>query len=259
MDTRWKFATRHSVKSFFGFVRMFFGKPAFALKLFAARWRYFRTRKFDNPITTPERFVLDTKDSLIAYWSIFVERELHDTAWVNALMTSPAPLAVDVGSNAGVFSHYVHCLNPRAEIIAFEPLPAMADRIRALKERTGANLTLHQQAASRAPGEAWFESPHGTDGTSRFASVSGTTGQFKVSVTTLDEKLAGRDVTVMKVDVEGFELDVLAGGKQTLARTKYLIIESEDAGHLEKITEALGGGWERSQLAHTDYLFSRTG
>jgi FkbM family methyltransferase len=259
MDTKWKFAARHSTKSLFGFARLFFTKPEFALKLLGARCRYFRTRKFEKPITTPENFIIDTKDSLIAYWSIFVERELHDARWVNALVTSPAPLAVDVGSNAGVFSHYVHCLNPRAEIIAFEPLPAMADRIRAMKDRTNANLTLHQQAASRMPGEAWFESPHGTDGTSRFASGSDGKGQFKVSVTTLDEKLAHRDITVMKVDVEGFELDVLAGGTQTLAKTKYLIIESEDAAHLAKITEALGPGWQRRQLAHTDYLFSRAG
>jgi FkbM family methyltransferase len=257
MDARWQFALRHSTKSVLGFARLLLHRPAFALRLLGARWNYFRTRSFNSPITTPDKFVIDTKDSLIAYWSIFVERELHDARWVNALKASPAPLAVDVGSNAGVFSHYVHCLDAHAEIIAFEPLPAMAERIRAMQQRTGAKLTLHQEAASRTSGEAWFESPHGTDGTSRFAS-GGNAGQFKVSVTTLDEKLANRDVTVMKVDVEGFELDVLAGGKATLARTAYLIIESENAEHLAKITATLGSDWKRCRLAHTDYLFIRT-
>ncbi len=258
MDTKWKFAAMHGVKSVLGFARLLCVKPVFAIRLFAARWNYFLTRRLCEPITTPERFIIDTKDSLIAYWSIFVERELHHSTWVRALKASPLPLAVDVGSNAGVFSHYVHCLNARTEIIAFEPLPAMAERIRAMQQRTGAKLTLHQQAASRAPGEAWFESPHGTDGTSRFASGDGNGNQFKVNVTTLDEELGTCDITVMKVDVEGFELDVLAGGKETLARTAFLIIESENAEHLARITEALGPGWQRSQLAHTDYLFSRT-
>ncbi|HMJ92238.1 MAG TPA: FkbM family methyltransferase [Candidatus Acidoferrum sp.] len=227
------------------------------MNLLGARWQYFRSRKFEGSITTPKRFVIDTKDSLIAYWSIFVERELHDPRWAAAIRTANSPLAVDVGSNAGVFSHYVHCLNPQTEIIAFEPLPAMAKRIREMKERTGAKMTCHEQALSRESGEAWFESPHGVDGTSRFASAGGNASKFRVSVTTLDEKLDNRRITVMKIDVEGFELDVIAGGKQALARTDHVIIESEDATHLAKVTKALGPDWLRSRLAATDYLFSR--
>jgi FkbM family methyltransferase len=257
MDERWQFAFRHGTKSVLGFVRVLVQRPTFAFRLASARLEYFRTRKFTGKIVTPESFIIDTKDSLIAYWSMFIERELHDRSWVSALAKHSRPLVVDVGANAAVFSHYAHCLNHNAEIVAFEPLPAMAERVRALKTRTGADLTCYEEAVSRAPGEAWFHSPLGVDGTSKFASGNETGNKFKVKVTTLDEKLAGREITVMKIDVEGFELDVIAGGPKTLAMTDFVVIESEDPDHLSKITSALGPDWRRSRLAHTDYLFTR--
>lgn len=257
MDKKWSFAARHSWRSATGFVRLLARHPGFAVKILARRTRYFWKRRTGPPFATPDRFVIDTPDTLIAYWSIFVERELHHARWVNALRRAPDPLVVDVGANAAVFSHYAYSLRPEAEIVAFEPLPAMVQRIRELQRRTGVNLTVRQQAVSTQSGTALFESPGGYEGTSRFATDTSRGNTFSVETITLDAALAGRHVTVMKIDVEGFELDVIAGGKSALANTDFVIIESEERGHLSEITQALGPDWERTQLAATDYLFSR--
>jgi FkbM family methyltransferase len=53
-----------------------------------------------------------------------------------------------VGANAGLFTHLIWTLKPDAEIIAFEPLPKMAAKIKAWQARTGARLTIHNQAVS---------------------------------------------------------------------------------------------------------------
>jgi FkbM family methyltransferase len=257
MDAKWKFAARHSAKSATGFARLLARNPVFAMELFRKRLAYFRSRSFVGEIKTPDGFIIDTKDTLIAYWSMFVEQELRDDRWVQAVAAEPEPLAVDVGANAGVFSHYVHCVNPRAQIVAFEPLPAMVNRIRAMQQRTGMRLVCHEQAVSRQPGESWFESPHGTDGISRLSTGEGTGNRFKVTTTTLDDVLKDRHVTVMKIDVEGFEAEVIAGGQRVLANTDFVIIESEDAAHLNAITVGLGPKWDRHRLASTDYLFIR--
>jgi FkbM family methyltransferase len=208
---------------------------------------------------SPSNFYIDTPDALIAYWSIFVEEELRDSKWVNAVLSDPTPLVVDVGANAGVFSHYVYCLKPETELIAFEPLPPMVERLSALKQRTGMNLTVVPKAVSSSSGEAWFETTHGYEGTSRLSSsTTHNTQQLRVATTTLDAELKGRDVTLMKIDVEGFESEVIDGGREALARTQFVILESENRTHLEHVMSKLGGYWKTNKVGATDYLFIRS-
>ena len=160
---RFAHAARHGTASVVGWLRLFFAGPGFACELLRQRWRYFVRREFEPGLTTPDGFPLQTSDMLIAYWSMFVERELCHAEWVRALQSVSQPLVLDVGANAGLFSHLVYCLNHQAEIIAFEPLPAMVEHINALKGRTGLNLRCIAKAVGRAPGQATLESPHGYD------------------------------------------------------------------------------------------------
>src|SRR5262249_34324986 len=107
MDKKWAFAVRHGWGSLLGILRLFLSTPLFAARLLRCRLSYFFTRRLERPLMTPAKFFIDTPDTLIAYWSMFVERELHDSRWVRAVAAAAHPLVVDVGANAGVFSHYV--------------------------------------------------------------------------------------------------------------------------------------------------------
>jgi hypothetical protein len=62
----------------------------------------------------------------------------------------------------------------------------------------------------------------------------------------------------MKVDVEGAECEVLAGGPQTLSRTRFLILEAHTQEALNKIQNQLGMGWLSRRVGASDYLFIRT-
>jgi FkbM family methyltransferase len=187
---------------------------------------------------------------------MFVERELHASEWVRALLSTKNPLIVDVGANAGVFSHYVHCLKHDSSFIAFEPLPKMVQRLNELKNRTSMNMEIHQKAVSDECGEAWFETAHGYDGTSKLASDKESTGnRIRVDTTTLDAVLASRHILLMKIDVEGFECNVIKGGLKCLSQTDYVIMESESADHLTKVSAALGNNWASRKVGATDYLF----
>jgi FkbM family methyltransferase len=255
---KFKFAATHGLASIFGWIRLFCSKPRFAAALLSRRWRYFCNRRYTDHLTTPDGFRLDTPDSLITYWSMFVENELYDSRWVRALRNASAPLVVDVGANVGLFSHMAYTINPKARIVAFEPLPALRDRLQALPGQTGIKLEVRSKAAGRAPGKAVLESPQGYDGVSRICTTGQPKGQtFEVEVTTLDRELAGCEVLVMKIDVEGFECEVIAGATNVLASTKFVVIEAQTAEHLSNVTAALGHGWNRRKLGASDYLFCR--
>lgn len=256
--SKYRFAARHSYASLRGLVQVFSRHPAFGARLFGRRLRYFQNREFRDSLLTPEGCLIETPDMLISYWCIFVERELSDRRWTEPLQRAERPVVVDVGANAGIFSLFAHGLNPRAKIIAFEPLPAMQSRLKALKERTRMDFEWHPQAASDSIGEVLFESPHGYDGISRVctsANPAGTT--FRVQTTTLDTILAGRDIDLIKIDVEGFEFQVLAGAKSTLEKTQFLIIEAQTPEHLNNVTRAVGPKWRRANLGPSDFLFYR--
>jgi hypothetical protein len=61
----------------------------------------------------------------------------------------------------------------------------------------------------------------------------------------------------MKIDVEGFEEEVIAGAPGTLSRSKFLIIEAHNAAQRDHLTRLLGPGWRRRKLGSSDYLFAR--
>lgn len=255
---KYSFAVAHGPASFIGILRLFFRHPGFALRIFLARLRFFLSRNYDGKLVTPEGFKIATPDALISYWSMFVERELYDAQWAEPVRKAQRPLVLDVGANAGAFSHFVHCLNPTVEVIAFEPLPVMVGRLNELKKQTGINLTCHAKAVSRTVGEVFFESPHGYDGVSHISSSNApNASNFKVPATTLDATLGGRKVDLMKIDVEGFECDVLAGGPNTVANTRYIIAEALTEEHFNKIVQALGPAWRSRKLGSSDYLFFR--
>ena len=255
---KFAFAARHGMPSLTGWTRAFFHNPSFSLKLFCKRWDYFFRRKFDRPLQTIDGFDLETPDALVTYWLLFIERELHDSRWIEPLKTAVDPFVVDVGANAGLFSHMIFCLNHRASAVAFEPLSLMNQKLNNWRQRMDVNLDVRPKAVGRNLGEAIMESPHGYDGISRICVAGQPTGKtFRVPVTTLDQELAGREVFLVKIDVEGYECEVLAGAKQTLAKTRFLIVEAHTTEHRDAITAELGAGWSRKKLGPSDYLFCK--
>jgi FkbM family methyltransferase len=136
----------------------------------------------------------------------------------------------------------------------------MAARVRALRDRAGLPLECRELALSNAPGEAVLETVHGYDGTSRLAAGAGDSpaAGLRVRLSTLDAELPEQPVDLMKIDVEGWEPEVIEGGARVLARTRHLIVEAHSAAHLQRIQAALGPQWSCLRLSPCDYLFSRS-
>src|ERR1700744_6152126 len=118
-------------------------------------------------------------------------------------------LFVDVGANVGTYTIWAAELG--AEVIALEPA---ADTFRLLQENIALNrypVTAVRAAAGDHCGTARFTA--GLDTGNRLSSD----GTALADLVTIDSLVGGRRVAGMKVDVEGFELDVLRGAARALA------------------------------------------
>jgi len=131
----------------------------------------------------------------------------------------------DVGANMGVTTALLNlCINPAA-IYSFEPTPEAFQylvetvRLNGFQRCYPINIAL-----GAVPGEASFL--HNTDSSGASHLVTEQTlggGNIIVKVSTIDEEVSTRSISrldLIKIDVEGFESDVLSGSRNTLASLK---------------------------------------
>jgi FkbM family methyltransferase len=125
-------------------------------------------------------------------------------------------LVLDVGAHLGYFS--LLAARRGADVIAFEPNPHTLPYLHANLAGNGAEtrVTVVAKALAGAPGRRVFYCSAGGD-TSSLHRQDGTAGELEVEVTTADAEIAGRAVDVIKIDVEGAELEALAGMERVIA------------------------------------------
>ena len=254
---KWAYAVEHAIPAITGILRLLFKNPAWAFRLLSARLGFFFSRKLSQPINSPDGFVIESGHQLVSYWSLFVERECWAREWVEALRQEATPLILDVGANAGLFTQLIWTKRPDAEFIAFEPLPRMAAKITDWKNRTGAKLTLHQKGVSDTNGTATFYASEEGDPTASLKPEGPKSIKLTIPVVTLDSAIPDRPIFLMKVDVEGCECEVLAGGPRTVDKIRYIILEAHTPESLAKIQDQLGPAWSAKRVGASDFLFRR--
>ncbi len=151
-------------------------------------------------------------------------------------------VAVDVGGNIGEISLAMASrVGPEGKVYAFEPSGLMAERLRAnVRRNTGFNVEVVPHALGATAGRGTLYDAGGAfaDGTRHEGVLTLYPTQERqhavgeTSVTTLDAFLAQRGISrldVLKVDVEGAELFVLQGARETLLRFRpYVVIEVQE-------------------------------
>ena len=257
--TRWDHLFRHAGSSLTGLARTFFRHPGFAGRILAARTRFFFSRRLARPLPSPDGYLIETPGQLISYWAFFIELEDQMPEWVVPLQKETAPLVIDVGANAGLFTHLIWVLNPQAEIYSFEPLPKMAAKIREWLSRTKAKATLFNQAAAAQAGTASFYAANEDDTGASLINDGSGLKPITVPLVTLDSVVPNRPVFLLKIDVEGAECEVLAGAKQTIANSRFMLIEAIGDDALQKVVRALGPQWHHQATEGNDFLFTRRG
>jgi FkbM family methyltransferase len=126
---------------------------------------------------------------------------------------------VDCGANIGLWSLVAAPLVwPDGRVVAFEPNPAVAKRLADAAVQSSV-IEVHAVALSDEPGVLALAAGREHN----LARVS-SEGRHSVAATTLDAVLERRPDGI-KIDVEGYELNVLRGAVGALAHRPWVIVE----------------------------------
>jgi FkbM family methyltransferase len=138
----------------------------------------------------------------------------------------------DAGANCGFFALTESALNPAVKIVCFEPHPRTVERLRD-------NIRVNQQgdrieAIHAAVGATNGTCEINTANESSMAVVTTSQTQYvpaekvvSVRLVTLDTYAAEKNIwpDLLKVDVEGFEVEVLRGATECLKRLRHVVLE----------------------------------
>jgi len=141
------------------------------------------------------------------------------------LLTRAGSLNVDIGANKGV---YTYQLARWGDVVSFEPIPQLASN---LVQAAYPNVAVHQCVLSEKAGRQVLHVPYHTKkkGALNTPSASlrdqdnGDMLAIDVEARTLDS-FELEDVGFMKIDVEGWEENVLEGARETLRRNQPVVM-----------------------------------
>lgn len=194
-------------------------------------------------------------------------------------------LVLDVGANRGQFTLMARLTHLGVPVHAYEPLPGEAKVFRAVHDG-GSGITLHEMALGDQPGSAELHVSGRADSSSllpigelqaRFFPSTAEVRTSRVPVATLDSlPTHWQDASraLLKLDVQGFELNVLRGATAALRHCAYVYVECSEvplyvgqALRAEVEEQLLSQGFKlqgrynpafvEGRMIQADYLFGR--
>jgi FkbM family methyltransferase len=164
----------------------------------------------------------------------------------------PGSVVWDFGGNIGLFSFAAaHRAGAQGQVVTIEPDPFLAQLIiRGETERPAdcAPCTVVTAAVSREPGFATLEVPERSRAANALAGKSecsqrgGVRQRFDVVVVTIDQLAAKYPAPqVIKMDIEGSELDALVGGEATLKAARPIMLLEVQRHQAAAIRDLLRG------------------
>lgn len=144
---------------------------------------------------------------------------------------------IDVGANVGQFAIAVARLMEGAHVHSYEPHPGCFEKLK--RNVAGLpNVTVMQRALGNKEGELMLRINSHSHSSSLLPLAAAHREAFpfaeecetaSVKVSTLDLEFADRKIespALLKLDVQGYESNVLLGGAETLKRIDYVILET---------------------------------
>lgn len=162
----------------------------------------------------------------------FLASESYEDRFQKALLTSvrEGDCVWDVGANIGLYTaSFAERVGTSGKVYAFEPSPKNLRRLRAAVSNLGNVTVLPVALGDHQGGAAFLEGEDDLGATSRVLDTENATrqGTVPVELTTGDILVAAAAIplaNVIKIDTEGYELDVLKGMRNCLSASELRMI-----------------------------------
>lgn len=157
--------------------------------------------------------------------------------WMNELAVRDT-CAIDVGANVGQSASVMaYAVGPKGEVLALEPNPHCVTQ---LELGAAPNVKIFQSGAGAASGDMVLHIPLGADnermdqlGSVHASESVNNVETILVKIEPLDvlEKQVSLPVSLIKIDVEGFELEVIEGADGLLKKHRPAIVFETEVRH----------------------------
>jgi FkbM family methyltransferase len=149
--------------------------------------------------------------------------------------------AVDIGCHKGGYLYWMErSVGATGHCYAFEPQPTLFQYLQQIKQLKGwGNVTLEPKGVSAQAGSFELHIPRTSSGTSPGATINTLTGTdhetVAIETVTIDGYFFEKGIhpKLMKIDVEGHELEVLKGGQQLFQQVRPRILMECENRHLQ--------------------------
>jgi len=187
-----------------------------------------------------------------ARWSRYYEEDYEaDNYAFLQQQVKPGMHIIDIGAHLGLFSVCSSQLTgPKGKIICFEPTPETFTVLKeTLRLNNCENTTAIQAAVSNREGTATFyvgnKSVSNTNSLVKNKPEKETSG-YEVKLVTIDSIVAEYAIhpSVIKIDAEGAELDVLKGGIKTFKELKPVLILGLHPAFIQQKGDSLEAIWD---------------
>jgi len=195
---------------------------------------------------------------------MFVDTDIEKYRWESFWINEPETLAwiesfnlddvfYDIGANIGIYSLYAAALFPKMKIYAFEPMEANYETLHKLRKYNEfGNITPMRYAIGNQRGKCRLSVPDWTSGAT--GSQMGETGDYEVMCETVDGIASlWPPPTHIKIDIDGQEMAVIRGMKNTLPMIKSILIEVSRASKWA-VLSILGDAGFRIPLRFNDMM-----
>jgi FkbM family methyltransferase len=158
----------------------------------------------------------------------------HEVAAVSRFLAKSPVLAIDIGAHAGLYTQALRRRHPKLEVHAFEPSPVNVQRLhRRLGGDTGVCICPLALAGTNGQAVLYSEAPGSGLASLHRRRLDHWQLHFECEqpVQTIrfedywNDRLGRRHLDIVKMDVEGLELDVLRGFGKAIERVDVLQFE----------------------------------
>jgi FkbM family methyltransferase len=171
-------------------------------------------------------------------------------------LLQPGQKVIDIGANYGVYTlSMAKTVGPTGSVWAFEPASSTAEFLaQGIASNEFTQVVLERCALSSSCGTSQLSLNEQSEMNALVRTAQSPSNSEIVSLVTLDEckqRYAWTDIAFMKIDAEGEESNILAGGRRFLAELSPLIQYEIKAGielHMELVKEFAAIGYDSYRL-----------